>query len=141
MRRIDRRDFAKEASLAFLSGVTVMISDACGGGGGYSSTPSTTPPTTAPPASAVTDKVGSISDNHGHMAVITAAQLEAGGGMSLDIGAPPATSDHHHMISLNADAIGLVKAGRAVDTVSTSTAGHTHIVTFNGQSGEPPTRY
>jgi hypothetical protein len=139
MRRIDRRDFAKEAGLAFLSGVTVTISSACGGGGGgYSSGSPTSgsPTTTTPPA--VTDKVGAISDNHGHVAVITAARLEAGGGYSLDIAG---TSGHSQMITLTTDALAQIKAGRAVDTVSSNVDGHVHVVTFNGGGGDPPTRY
>ena len=85
MRKLDRRQFTQEASLAFLAGVTVTVS-ACGGGGGGGSNAgdsydpaggSTTPTTTLPPAPG--SKTGQISANHGHEAVITAAQLQAGG--------------------------------------------------------------
>ena len=135
MRRIDRRDFAKEASLAFLSGITVAVS-ACGGGGGYSSptTSSTPPPATNNPA----DDVGQISSNHGHTAVVVAAWLQAGNPVDLDI---RGTATHTHMVSLVADAMRDMKDGKKVQKESTTTDGHTHIVTFNFLNPDPPVHY
>ncbi len=101
MRKLDRRQFTQEASLAFLAGVTVTVT-ACGGGGGGGSNAgdsynpaggSTTPTTTLPPAPG--SKTGQISANHGHEAVITAAQLQAGGAVQIDIAA---TAGHSHMV-------------------------------------------
>jgi hypothetical protein len=136
MRRINRREFASHAGLAFLTGVTVSISNACGGGG-YSSTPSTTPPATNPPTGG--DKQGQISDNHGHVATITAAQVDAAGAINgLNI---QGSAGHGHMISLSTPAMAEIKANRPVETMSTSGDGHTHLVTFNASATEPPTRY
>ncbi len=45
------------------------------------------------------DKVGSISDNHGHSAVIAGAKLTAGAAISLDI---QGTATHTHTVDLSA---------------------------------------
>ena len=139
-RIIDRREFTVEAVLAALSGVVITISGCGGGGGGYSSPAS---PSTPPPAANSTDKVGSISDNHLHDAVITGAQITAASTVQLDI---RGNADHTHTITLNADAIQNIQAGRPVATDSTSassasTTGHLHTVTFNASSSETPVRY
>ena len=136
MRRIDRREFAKEASLAFLSGVTVTVS-ACGGGGDYSGSGPTTS-TTPPPAGS---EEGQISANHGHEAIITAAQLMAGGALQVDIAG---TAGHSHIASLPAQAVQDVRDGRPVETVTTIMSApdpHSHTVTFNAESPDPPMTY
>lgn len=134
MRRIDRREFAKEASLAFLSGITVTVS-ACGGSG-YSS-PAT--PTTMPPATNNSgNDVGEVSANHGHSAVVLAAWLQAGNAVDLDI---RGSATHSHMVSLVADAMRDLRDGKKVQKDSTSTDGHTHTVTFNTENPEPPVHY
>ena len=130
MRRMDRRRFTKE--LAFLSGVTVTIG-ACGGGGGYSSpTGGTPPPTTGG------DKVGQISANHGHTARITSAQIAAENAVEINI---EGTAGHPHMVALPVAAIRDLRAGRSVQTQSTSTDGHAHTVVFSGESQDPPSNY
>ena len=137
MGRIDRREFAREAGLAFLSGVTVTVS-ACGGGGGggYSGSNPAAGGTPAPTSPG--DEVGEISANHGHQAIITAAQLMAGGAVELDIAA---TAGHSHTVSLPAEAVEAVGNARPVQTESTTTNGHSHTVTFNTESPDPPERY
>src|SRR5262245_45979585 len=136
MRRIDRRDFAKEAGLAFLSGITVTVS-ACGGGGGYGSP--TTPSSSPPPATGnPADEVGQISNNHSHSAVILAAWLQAGNAVDLDI---RGNATHSHMVSLVADAMRDLKEGKKVQKDSTTTDGHSHTVTFNTENQEPPVHY
>ena len=116
MRKLDRRQFTQEASLAFLAGVTVTVT-ACGGGGGGGSNAgdsynpaggSTTPTTTLPPAPG--SKTGQISANHGHEAVVTAAQLQAGGAVQIDIAA---TAGHSHMVSLPAQAVQEIRDGKS----------------------------
>ncbi len=137
MHRIDRREFAKEASLAFLSGVTVTVS-ACGGGGGSGSGPTTS--TTPPPAN-TGDEVGEVSANHGHQAIITAAQLMAGGALQLDIAG---TAGHSHSVSLPEQAVQDIRDAKPVQTVTTITSApdpHSHTVTFNAESPDPPEIY
>jgi hypothetical protein len=112
---LDRRTFTLESALAILSGVAITISGC--GGSSYDSTP--TP--------AAGDKVGSISANHGHTAVIVAAQLAAGGAISLDI---RGSADHTHTVALTGADITAIAANQRVSQVSTSTD-HSHTVTFN----------
>ncbi len=137
MHRIDRREFAKEASLAFLSGVTVTVS-ACGGGGGSYSGSGPTTSTTPPPAGS---EDGQISANHGHQAIITAAQLMAGGALQLDIAG---TAGHSHIASLPAQAVQDIRDAKPVQTMTTITSApdpHSHTVTFNPESPDPPEIY
>ena len=141
MRRIERREFTREASLAFLAGVVVVISD-CGGGGyggsssdGYGGSVTGSNP---PPTSTDGSKTGTISSNHGHTAVITAAELQAGGVLALSIAG---TAGHDHTVNLVAQAMQDIKDNKKVAKESTSTQGHTHMVTFNADNSEPPTNY
>lgn len=144
---VKRRDFNRDASLAFLSGIAVALS-ACGGGGGgggYGSSP-TSPGGSATGGGATAaagDELGDVSSNHGHRAVITAAQLLASGAVQLDI---RGTADHTHLVTLPADAVQQVKEGKPVQTDSTTTssasyASHLHAVTFNAEVPGEPGRY
>ena len=117
---LDRREFTLAAILTMLSGVTITISG-CG-----SSSPNTpTPPTTQPP---VGDKMGTISANHGHVAVITAARLLAGQAISLDI---QGTASHTHTVDLSAAEIVDIAGHQRVAKDSSTNGGHNHTVTFN----------
>ena len=113
---LDRRTFSLEAALAILSGVAITISG-CGGG-------STTPTPTPTPA----DKTGTISSNHGHVAIITAAKLTAGAAISLDI---QGSAGHTHTVELSAADITNIAANRQVAHESTNNSSHSHTVTFN----------
>jgi len=119
---LDRREFTLAAILAMLSGVTITIS----GCGGSSSPSMPTTPTTQPPATA--DKTGTISANHGHVAIITAARLTAGQAISLDI---QGTASHTHTVELSAAEIVSIAGNTRVSKESTTTSGHSHTVTFN----------
>ena len=122
-RTLDRREFTLAAALAALSGVAITISG-CGGSGGGSPSAPTSPPT----SSGSGDKTGVIGANHGHVAVITAAQLSAGGGVILNI---RGTSDHPHTVELSAAEIGSIAANQRVSKESSTDDGHSHSVTFN----------
>ena len=141
MRKLDRRQFTQEASLAFLAGVSVSVS-ACGGGGGgggaYSPTGGGTTTTTTLPPAPTGSKTGQISANHGHQAVITAAELQAGGAVRIDIAY---TAGHSHMVELPAQAVQDIRDGKAVQKDSTMTDAHMHTVVFNAEAPEEPTRY
>ena len=117
--RLDRRQFTLQAALLALSGVSVTISG-CGGGG---SNPGGSTPPPAPG-----DKVGQISANHGHTAVITAAQLAAGGAVDLNI---QGSSGHRHNVLLSGNEVVQVAGGTRVTKASSNDDGHTHDVTFN----------
>lgn len=118
-RRIDRRRFSVEAALAVLGGVTITISG-CGGGGGGSSPSAPTPQ----PG----DKVGSVGTNHGHVAIITAAQLAGAAAVTLQI---RGSSDHPHTVQLSAAEIAQIAANGRVSKASSVDDGHDHSVTFN----------
>ena len=135
-RLLDRREFTAEAALAALAGVVITVSGCGGGGGGYSSPSSPSTPSAAGGNSS--DESGTISSNHGHLAVVTGAQLIVGGAVQLDI---RGSADHTHVVTLAADAIQAIQAGRPAVTDSTSSTGHVHSVTFNSESPEAPSRY
>jgi hypothetical protein len=123
---LDRREFTLAAAMAALSGVAITIS-ACGGGSSpTASTPAPTP-TPAPPAAA-SDKTAVVGSNHGHSAVITGAQLTAGGTLSLNI---QGTSAHPHTVELTAADLTAVAASSRVSKESSTDNGHSHSVTFN----------
>ena len=131
-RFLDRREFTAEAVLAMLSGVVILVGESACGGGGSSSPMSPAPlPTTA----GTSDNVGQISNNHGHSAVVTAAQLLAGNQVQLDI---RGTADHTHSITLTHDDLGSISGGAIVATLSTTTDGHDHTVTFNPTTNPGP---
>jgi hypothetical protein len=124
---LDRRQFTLAAALAALSGVAITIS-ACGGGGSSSSPAAPTGPTAGTGTGGTGDKVGQISNNHGHSAVITGAQLTTGGALNLDI---QGTASHTHGVSLTGAEIASIAAGQRVAKESTTQESHSHTVTFN----------
>ena len=70
--------------------------------------------------------------------MVTGAQLLVGNALQLDI---RGSADHTHMVTLTAGAIQAIQAGRPAVTDSTSSTGHVHSVTFNGDSPETPSHY
>src|SRR5437867_904969 len=84
-----RRDFGLEAALALLASCVITICDACGGS-------NNTGPTNPSPVTA--DINGTISANHNHTAVVTAAQITAANVIVLNI---QGTAAHNHTLSLS----------------------------------------
>jgi hypothetical protein len=109
---MNRRQFTVDAVLALLGGALVTIS-------GCDSSP------TAPSR---VDAVGDIASNHGHSAVVTAAQLTAGGDVEISI---QGTSRHTHTVSLSAMEMVMIRNGVTLRK-ETSATSHFHVVTFNG---------
>jgi hypothetical protein len=121
--KIGRREFTRAGVLALLSGVSITLSD-CGGG---SSSP--TNPTPPPPSGGGSGSVsGQISGNHGHSAVVTAAQITAANSVMLDI---TGTASHPHRVDLSAAEVVQIGGGQRVQKLSTNNSGHDHTVTFN----------
>jgi hypothetical protein len=115
---LTRREFTLEAALAILAGCLITISEtACG-----SSTMPTTPSTTNP-----ADINGVVSANHGHVAVITGAQITAGNAIALDI---RGTATHTHTVSISQADLTTLKNRQTVVSNSTTDSGHSHTVTF-----------
>ena len=124
--RIGRREFSRQAVVAILSAATITIVDC--GGGGSSPAPGPTPPPGGGGGGGG-DVAGAISGNHGHTAVVTAAQITAANSVTLDI---RGTADHPHSLSLSAAEVGMVGNRQTVAKTSSSDDGHSHTVTFNG---------
>ncbi|SRR6266571_3199234 len=129
-----RREFTLASALAILGGVTITISGCGGGGGGYGGGGGDPYGPSTPATPMTGDKIGSISANHKHEAVIHAAQLTAGDAISLDI---RGQADHTHSVELSAADIAAIAANKQVSKASSEsgTGGpygdHLHTVTFN----------
>ncbi|HET7292181.1 MAG TPA: hypothetical protein VFM88_07145 [Vicinamibacteria bacterium] len=127
---LGRREISAMAPLVLLGGAAVTIG-ACGGGGGPSapSTPAPTPTSgTCPPTPASGDVAGQVSIDPLHSAIITSAQLAAGGALTLDI---RGCSTHSHTVALSAAEVQSIRQGGRIQVISTTTLGHEHSVTFN----------
>ena len=121
---LDRRELTRRSLLAMLSGVAITISG-CGGSSGGSGGPGS--PT--PPADG---EVASISANHGHSARITAAELTAGGQLTLSLGTSVGVPEHSHSVSLTSAEVVSIRDGGRVSKISTTEDAHQHTVSFNG---------
>jgi hypothetical protein len=121
---LDRREFTALSVMAMLAGVTVTIT-ACGGGsgggGGSPTQPSNDPGTGG-------DKLGNVSNNHGHTARIAAAELTAGNAVTLQI---QGSADHPHTLTLTADEVISIRNGQRVGKATSEDDFHTHRVDFN----------
>jgi hypothetical protein len=127
---LGRRRISAAAALALLGGATITIAG-CGGGGGPSGPSAGPPPTPAPTPTPTTgngDKVGLVSDDARHQAVITAAQLSAGGALTLDI---QGKAPHGHIVELSAQEVEGIRNGQRVVEQSSTTLDHNHTVWFN----------
>src|SRR5688500_2840649 len=109
-RHLDRRAFNVAWAYALLGGAAITVTG-CGSDSPAAPTPSPSGGPAPAPAPTVTDKEGNVSDNHGHRAVITAAQLTAGGALELNI---RDTGTHGHTISLTDTQVVSVRNGARV---------------------------
>jgi len=121
---IGRRQFSLTA-LALLGGATIAIG--CGGGSNHPTSPTATP--------SEGQNVGVVTGNHPlpHSAIISAAQLSAGNGITLDI----SNGSHSHTVVLTGAQVMQI-AAKARVSVDSSTNPHSngadphaHTVTFN----------
>ncbi len=136
-RSLSRREFNAASINALFVGMTVWVGG-CSGGGSSPAAPTAAPTSTSAPAS-TGDRSGAIAANHGHVATVTGAQLQASGAVTLDI---RGAADHDHTVQLSADQVRQIAAGTRSTQTSTqsaatsdgygeSTPGHSHTVTFN----------
>ena len=119
---LTRREFTRESVLALLGGVVITIT-----GCGSDSSSSPTNPT--PPVGGGVS--GAISANHGHVAFVSDAQINAANGVSLDISG---SAGHAHTIDLTGAELTQIGNGQRVvktSTVSQVMGTHSHNVTFN----------
>jgi hypothetical protein len=115
---LSRREFTLESALAILSAATITIS-----GCGKDDKPGTSPTTTTQ-----TDRNGTISANHGHVATIEAAKLSSPTSISLDI---RGQATHTHTVDLTQAEVTSIGANVQVSKTSTTDNAHNHTVTFN----------
>ena len=120
---ISRREFTLAAAMAVLSGVAITVT-----GCGDSSSPAAPSSTGSGSTSASGDRTGAISANHGHAAVVAAAQLGASGGITLNI---QGSASHPHSVSLTGADLSAIAGNQRVSKESSNDAAHTHTVTFN----------
>jgi hypothetical protein len=66
-----------------------------------------------------------IGSNHGHVMVVDKADVDAAADKTYDI---KGQSGHTHSVTLSASDFGKLKAGAAVQVVSSNGDGHTHTV-------------
>ena len=111
---LTRREFTVEWALAILSAATITIS--C----------SSDDPGTGPSNSG--DRTGTISANHGHVAIVTATQLNSQNAIPVDI---RGNATHPHLIELTVSQLQSISGGGRVSVVSSTDDGHSHTVTFN----------
>jgi len=121
---LDRREFTVATVLAMLSGVAITISEGCGS----DPAPSSTGGGGSQGQTQQTDVTGTVSANHGHSAVITAAKLTSPTSIALDI---TGTATHPHTVNLTQAEVTSIAARAQVTTTSTTDSFHNHTVTFN----------
>jgi hypothetical protein len=118
---LNRREFTAQAIMALLGGVTITISSCSSGSGpGSPAGPSGPPPAGSESAT--------VSANHGHTAVLEAAQLAAGSAITLQI---RGSADHPHTVALSGPEVMQIAAGGRVSKTSSTDDAHNHVVTFN----------
>jgi hypothetical protein len=139
-RTVTRREFTAASISALFVGMAVTLIDCSGGSSSYGTAPSPVTASGDPVPAPSGSKAGAISDNHGHIATVTSAQLTAGGGVALSI---QGSANHDHSLALSASQVAQVAAGvRVSESSSRTTASldtgygsslvtHDHTVVFN----------
>jgi hypothetical protein len=122
---LGRREFTLQSALAMLSGVVITIS----GCGGSTAVDTGTSPSPSPsPSPGTGDVVGTISANHGHIAIVTRGVITAMNTLALDI---RGNADHTHLVELSQSDLAAIGNGQRVSHQSSTSDGHIHQVTFN----------
>jgi hypothetical protein len=121
---LGRREFTLQSALALLAGVVITVE----GCGGSTSAPSpTASPAPSPAPAAAVDVNGAISANHGHVAVVTSAQITAANALSLNI---QGSATHPHSVDLTQTELASLRSRQTVTKDSTNVNNHIHTVTF-----------
>lgn len=122
---LERRRISVLTALALLGGATITVTG-CGGGDSPAA-PGGSPSQAGAPCPAGS-RCGLVVGDPRHNAVITEAQLTAGGALVLDI---QGTAEHNHTVSLSADEVLAIRDGRQVQKASSTELQHAHSVIFN----------
>lgn len=75
----------------------------------------------------LSNRAGSIANNHGHTVVLTAAQQQAGAAITLDL---TKGGGHTHTVALSTDQVQAIAGGGTVSVTSSVDSSHSHNVTF-----------
>jgi hypothetical protein len=113
-----RREFTLDAALAILAACVITVTETACGSSSAAPTPAATP---------VADVNGIISANHGHVAVVTGAQITTGAAVSLDI---QGMATHKHTVAISQADLATLKSRQTVTSTSSTDASHSHTVTF-----------
>jgi hypothetical protein len=112
---LSRRAFTVESVLAILATATITITG-CDGGGDLGP---------SPPAGA---REGVVSNNHGHRAIVEAADLSSTSTITIDL---RFRATHNHELTLTPLELASISENGRVVKSSSTTEGHSHTVTFN----------
>ena len=112
---LTRREFNLQWAVAILIAATIAVG--CGENAGSPTTP------TQPG-----DVLGSISANHGHIAILHASDFNSTRAIAVDI---RGNATHPHLIELTVSQLTTISSGGRVSVVSSLDDGHSHTVTFN----------
>ena len=69
-----------------------------------------------------------MSSNHGHVAIVTGAQITAANAIVVDI---QGAATHPHIIEILTGQLRMIGMNAQVSVESTANDGHRHMVTFN----------
>jgi hypothetical protein len=81
-----------------------------------------------PTSPSIVDVSGSIFNNHGHVAVVTADQIRSGRAVALNI---RGSADHGHVVELSDGDLVRLRNRERVERDSTAENSHSHRITFN----------
>ena len=99
------------------------LTDAAGPGGATPDTTGAAGDAATPGRCAADGTTSVIADNHGHVLVVTKADVAAGVDKSYDI---QGTSDHAHTVAITAAMFAQLQQDHAISTTSSFDAGHDH---------------
>ncbi len=111
---LSRRAFTVESALAILAAATITITGCDGNEVGPS-----------PPPGA---REGVVSANHGHRAVVQAAELSSNSSITIDM---RYQATHNHTLTLTTPELAAISENGRVAKTSSTTDDHSHTVTFN----------
>ena len=114
---LSRREFNRETVMAILAAATITIT-----GCGDDNNDATGPTTTG------SNRVGVVSANHGHTAIVTNVQLNGNQTVTIDM---RAQATHNHTLTLTVAELTSIAANTRVVKDSSTDDGHKHTVTFN----------
>jgi hypothetical protein len=118
---------------AGMAGIAMFVGCSSGGGGGGGGGSDPTNPDAATTSDAghvasctMNGTISTIASNHGHVLVVSKADVAAGADKQYDI---TGTADHAHTVMVTVDMFTKLKGNTAVATTSTTDVGHSHPVT------------